>query len=373
MKSILFQISCIFACWLMFAGCMKGPDRDIEKRIFVNRPLLDMFVDEEVQVTASPTSETFTWNSENSSVATVSQTGLVRATGAGETNIIVSCGDLQRVIPVKAIVKIPVTNISVSSASLRLFPGEVVNLMASLLPENHNEKESNIIVWETSDPSVATVSKGTVRAINSGDAIITVKLERNPSIKKEVPVRVVETVDITNEVLTNTGMPFEYVEPVSGYAPAVRWCVAADWIANETAVQNGNMDSQRGTLSLWANTTTALYPTIINGKMYQTVELEAGIYKFDVSLFLTNLDASHRAYIVAALGDELPDAGNVAQALAYTPFINGVGEADASKPTISIQFTISEKSVVSLGFLVNYSGGATNLSHISKVVLWNIR
>jgi len=193
MKSFLNQTTGIFACMLMLAGCIKGPDRDIEKRIFVNHTSLEMFVDDKIQITASPTNETFTWKSEDASVATVGSSGEVRATGLGETNIIVGYGDLQRSIPVKVIMKIPVAGISVSDSPIDLEEGNTATLKASLLPENFNEKEQNILIWQSSNLSVATVEDGVVSAVGMGSAVITATLERNPSIKLDIPTKVFKT------------------------------------------------------------------------------------------------------------------------------------------------------------------------------------
>jgi hypothetical protein len=190
MKRFFIQATCILVGLLMFAGCRKGPDRDIEKRIFVNPASLDMFVGEEVQITASPASETFTWESEDQAVATVSLTGEVRAVGAGETNIIVSSAGLRREIPVICAVRVPVTGISLPAPSMDLIIGRTVTLLATLLPEGNNEKEKNTLVWESSNKSVATVERGTVKAVSDGPATISVWLERNPNIKAEMTVTV---------------------------------------------------------------------------------------------------------------------------------------------------------------------------------------
>ena len=108
MKNILIQI--IFL--LMLAGCSKGPDRNIEYKIYVTHPQLKMIVGEEVQITASPTEQTFTWESTNPAVASVSATGLVRAIGDGICMInITSSGGLKRAIPVEVTENRSVSNL----------------------------------------------------------------------------------------------------------------------------------------------------------------------------------------------------------------------------------------------------------------------
>ena len=186
MKRFLIQATCI----LLLTSCVKGPDRDIEKRISVNHPALELFVGDAIIITASPTSEIYTWGSEDVAVATVNSSGEVHAISEGETVITVRNGELQRQIPVKVSVKIPVEEISVNMLSLDMEEQNMVSIKTSLLPENNNEKENNVLIWQSSNPSVVKVTNGEVKAIRRGYATITVMLERNPSIKKEIPVSV---------------------------------------------------------------------------------------------------------------------------------------------------------------------------------------
>ena len=93
--------------------------------------------------------------------------------------------DVQQSIPVQ----IPVSGIFASQSSLNLFEGNRELLTASLMPENHTEQgPGTVLRWATSDPAVATVSGGAVTAVGKGSAVITVSLQRDPSIKTEIPV-----------------------------------------------------------------------------------------------------------------------------------------------------------------------------------------
>ena len=99
MNRFLMQTTCIFML-LLFAGCNEYLDKEVERLIYVNHTSLNMTVGDEIQLTASPTIETYTWESMDTSVATVSKTGEVWAMGEGETQIVVSCGDLRKEISV---------------------------------------------------------------------------------------------------------------------------------------------------------------------------------------------------------------------------------------------------------------------------------
>jgi len=93
MKNINFlnRTVCFFVCLSMLVGCTTGPDFDnLDKMIFVDYQKLDMYVGQEIQLTASPTNETFNFESSNSEVATVSPSGKVNAINVGYAFITVT-------------------------------------------------------------------------------------------------------------------------------------------------------------------------------------------------------------------------------------------------------------------------------------------
>jgi hypothetical protein len=208
MKKFLKCTASILAGLCIFAACSDDSNNEVEEvTIFVDHSSLDLFVGEQVQITASPTGETFEWKSDNPAVATVSA-GLVIAMGEGTTSIVVSCRDAKLTIPVSVKERIPATGISVSESSLTLKPGETVPLTASLLPANNNEVNP-VILWRSSDEDVVTVtSAGVVEAIDYGSTTITVSLEGTPSIKTEILVVVspgMTVVDVSTFV--ESGIP----------------------------------------------------------------------------------------------------------------------------------------------------------------------
>ena len=94
----------VFICLWMFTGCAQGPDREIEYKLYVTHSELNMIVGEKVQITASPTSQTFTWESTDPAVASVTSTGLVTALQDGVCFInVTSSGGLFRAIPVDVV------------------------------------------------------------------------------------------------------------------------------------------------------------------------------------------------------------------------------------------------------------------------------
>jgi len=112
----------------------------------------------------------------------------------------------------------------------------------------------------------------------------------------------------------------------------------------------------------------------VDGKLYQTVELEAGIYRFDVEI-AGSANGTDDCYIVAALGNNLPNTDALNQALAKVQITANravtwvIDNYDSSlSPIDTIEFELSGKSTVSVGFLVNMTGAKQIKFY--KVELW---
>lgn len=132
---------------------------------------------EEFQLTATidPEDATFPsllWTSSDESIASVSDDGLVTATGFGEAVITAKANDGSDVY---ASCMVKVSRVLVNSISLDRKDwigkvGEKMQLEASILPEDATNKT---IVWTSSNESVATVSDdGLVNALKVGETVI---------------------------------------------------------------------------------------------------------------------------------------------------------------------------------------------------------
>lgn len=170
-------------------------------------------------------------------------------------------------------------------------------------------------------------------------------------------------VNITDEVLKNTKAPFETEGDEEIGWPTSCLFPIADWIANAEAAKGGNVHldfNKYLALLTWDG-----YPSesVSNGKLYQTVELEAGTYRFDVEAF-SFWGIPDECYIVAALGDDLPDVVDVEdQSLGFDRIYDG-------ETTYSFTFELSEKSTVSIGFVANL--GANQWMRFVKVELFKL-
>lgn len=101
MNKFLYCASFIFAGLLMLTACSDGLDRNVEYTIYTTQSSIELKEGDEFQIIASPTTQTFTYETTDTKVATVSSTGLVRAVTDGTCFInITSSGGLTRSIPV---------------------------------------------------------------------------------------------------------------------------------------------------------------------------------------------------------------------------------------------------------------------------------
>ena len=126
--------------------------------------------------TVSPsnaTNRSVTWSSSNTSVATVSSSGVVTAKKGGITTITVTTNDGGKKATCSIEVMVKVTGVSLDKTSLTMTEGDTETLTATVTPTNAADKS---VTWSSSNTSVATVSSsGVVTAKTAGNATITVK------------------------------------------------------------------------------------------------------------------------------------------------------------------------------------------------------
>ena len=125
---------------------------------------------------AEATKRDVTWSSSDTSVATVSDTGVVSAVKAGSATITATTaeGGFKATCNVK--VSAPsVTGVSLDRSEASLKVGESVALSATVSPSDASNRN---VTWSSSDSSVASVDgSGVVSAAKAGKATITVTTE----------------------------------------------------------------------------------------------------------------------------------------------------------------------------------------------------
>ena len=115
-----------------------------------------------------------TWFSSNTSVASVSSSGVITAKTVGNATITVKTNDGAKTATCQVTVKskaIPVTGISLNKTTMSLAAGESEYLYATITPSNATDKS---VSWTSSNTAIATVSSsGYVTAKAVGSTVIT--------------------------------------------------------------------------------------------------------------------------------------------------------------------------------------------------------
>src|SRR5207244_1302115 len=137
------------------------------------------------QLTATPkdasgnplSGRVITWASSNTSVATVSSSGLVTGKAAGSATI-TATSEGQSGTAAITVVHVPVASVTVSPASGSVPAGSTLQLAATPKDASGNALTGRTITWSSSDNSVATVSSsGLVSGVVAGSATITATSE----------------------------------------------------------------------------------------------------------------------------------------------------------------------------------------------------
>ena len=134
--------------------------------------------------------KTLSWASEDESIATVTQEGVVKGVNVGTTNITATAKDGSGVSATCKVTVTPVT-INLSTNTINLQKGsEYVEQTATILPENYEHKD---VVWTTSGNGVASVDKnGHITANKPGVDTLRCSLSYDSHIYSECRVIVYE-------------------------------------------------------------------------------------------------------------------------------------------------------------------------------------
>ena len=200
------------------------------------------------------TNKNVSWSSSNTSIATVSNTGLVTAKAAGNVNITVTTEDggytATCAVSIPSGSTIPVTGISLDPKAVTMREGETAVIRPTLSP---NGATNQNVTWTSSKTTVATVSNGTVTAVSAGTATITAT---------SVDGGYTDTCSILVKS-SGTGEPITATTNIRTYAEAHNW-------TNGTKYESMEMDSV---------ITASIGGTGNTGKYYNTSGYEWRFYQ----------------------------------------------------------------------------------------------
>jgi hypothetical protein len=116
---------------------------------------------------------TIEWKSEDPTIATVDDNGLVTGVAAGKANITAKVDGVEATIEIT--VQPAVESVTLNKTAVTLQPGKTETLEATIAPEG--AVVAGEIEWKSSDEAVATVEDGVITAVANGDATITVTVD----------------------------------------------------------------------------------------------------------------------------------------------------------------------------------------------------
>jgi uncharacterized protein YjdB/alpha-tubulin suppressor-like RCC1 family protein len=147
------------------------------------------------------TGRVITWSTSNSSLATVSATGVVTGVAAGGPVTITATSEGQggtAAVTVTAVPAVPVASVTVSPASSTINVGTTVQLAATTKDANGNVLTGRVVTWTSSDNALATVSSsGLVTGVAAGGPVTITATSEGQSGTAAVTVNPIPVASVT--------------------------------------------------------------------------------------------------------------------------------------------------------------------------------
>ena len=213
------KFSKIALCFLLvvafaFSATACNKDSGIEGIDMISSVSIDVNDEYTLQATLLPfgAEGTISWKSSDTSVATVSDSGVVKGIAAGTASIKASAGGVSATCSVTVIdpsqATINVSSITLSPGVLTFEEGDTQpkTISATIRPANATYQT---LTWKSGDPTIATVNNGVVTPVAPGQTLITATAHNNISkaclvtvkgdgseqAKKELYVRKVDSLE----------------------------------------------------------------------------------------------------------------------------------------------------------------------------------
>lgn len=202
------------------------------------------------------------WTSSDTSVATVSENGVVRAKKPGKVTITCKTRAKNKTATCTVTVKsVKITKIKLNRTSLTLNYGKTYTLKATISPSNATKKK---VTWKSSNKKVVTVdANGKIKAVGAGKAYVTCKPADGGNGKGAVCLVEVKKIDVMGILLDQTNISMDRgatyklkatVLPDTASTKKLKWTSSDTKVA--TVDSNGKITAKgRGTCTIKAIST----------------------------------------------------------------------------------------------------------------------
>jgi len=154
---------------------------------------------------STATDKTIQWRSSDTSIASVSQKGIVTGVRTGETTITAIASSGIKTTCAVTVIDVPVSSIGLSKTWATVLLGSTYQLQATVYPSDAKDKT---LVWASDTPSVASVDQnGLVTAKALGTAIISATSGNNKTTKCKLTVNPV----LVSKISLNAAMQNLYI------------------------------------------------------------------------------------------------------------------------------------------------------------------
>ncbi|HJT74144.1 MAG TPA: Ig-like domain-containing protein, partial [Chitinophaga sp.] len=212
---------------------------------------------------ANATNRNLVYKSSNSDIATVDLNGVVTGKSAGTVTITATSAESGfTATKTYTVIYVPVTSLTLDSASANVFVGSTVQLNASISPAKASNKG---VVWTSSDTLLAKVSgNGIITGIKEGDVIIKATSADNPAISAQANVHVANVLA--------TGLTLQPSPAIIGERDTLR--VKVTFLPANTSIRKVTWSSSNTALATVDS--TGLITAIKQGALTITVNTQDG-------------------------------------------------------------------------------------------------
>ena len=214
-------------------------DGDVVKQLNFAKSSLTVYKGKTVALKLSVTpsslqAEKMTWNSSNTSVASVTSQGVVKGNKKGKAVITATSSNGIKVACTITVKEILSKAVRLSAKNVSLYKGQSRTLKAAMTPGN----STDTLKWSSSNKKVVTVtSKGVIKAVGKGKAVIKAVTSSGKKVSCSVTVKDIKStaVKLKKSSLTLTkGKTFSLLSSVSPKAASgtVRWTTSDKKVAS---------------------------------------------------------------------------------------------------------------------------------------------